>query len=409
MVVLYLPALPTRPQRARPHTHTQQLSDALYKWSQAYYNVSTMYHRAFPLAKEAVDVVRPPKDGDQARLMLMPLISAADSLSQLGRFEEAELMYLELIQFQRMTGAGHVWSHIDLADVNVWMGRWEPALAYALEARRLWEATLQHDDEARMHIAPILADCYEALGRAAECGREHDAILAIADETGVFHVEAEIGWRRREATWCLDKGDTLGAVLALQPLAEWYVETQRRGFAMYSLQTPRVTALLRLLVRAMRAEGDDALAATLEADLDETDAIFRGISQAALAELQSELRAERGAGAAAAGGGADGCGAAAGAGNKKLTRKQQVLSDSISKTKERKDTQSTTQWFSFIVHFFFSFARLCRPVSLRSNLCSIAPVPSLSLPAGPANERQANKSQNVARTPFPHAHSLRNS
>lgn len=99
-----------------------------------------------------------------------------------------------------------------------------------------------------------------------------------------------------------------------------YVGFLERGEMLHSWELRGSFDALRVMAQAQRLVGNDKRAQGLEAEIEETNAIMKGLRDAALVELQSELWAERAA-AAGSGVGRNG-GQATKKKNKKLTRKQ---------------------------------------------------------------------------------------
>lgn len=132
-------------------------------------------------------------------------------------------------------------------------------------------------------------------------------------------------WYVMMAMAAVSVGDFARAEASLSEVFIGYRAAMEDGGAFFQFDFSVRQSILRImgvLIEVWKTRGKVDEARLLEMDLNETREILTSLSDAALNELQTELREERGAAAAGGDGGGD-IPAAAGATTKKLTRKQQ--------------------------------------------------------------------------------------
>lgn len=146
----------------------------------------------------------------------------------------------------------------------------------------------------RLRLQLLLADIYQAMGREDQEGGWHLVTAQMMQDLDgslvKFDQRSSISYETRIVSALVERGAAPGMVVErLQPPPTLYTTTLAGGLLFPKLEFKGIVRLLRLLATAQRATGQAAVAAALEADLDETEAIARALIEGTPIEVPSEL------------------------------------------------------------------------------------------------------------------------
>lgn len=278
--------------------------------------------RALALLQEGSSLLTSPADDHQVGLVASNNMMVARALVQYGRLDEAEAACRAALATRVVTDALVDDVRAILVEALLEMKRPQEAL----EQIRLLERGMQKQREEGREVDigkeartwAFTAWAYELLGRDDET-RRYCELVTNALNANVRRVGMENSLKNSRLaaasriTWVVNSKREMrltgaGAV----PMVMWfgeglllrYIGFLERGEMLHSWELRGSFDALRVMAQAQRLVGNEARAKRLDAEVDETNAIMDGLSDAALVELQGELRAER----AAAGGGVGGDG-----------------------------------------------------------------------------------------------------
>ena len=276
--------------------------------------------RALPLLLEALTLLKrniAPSDPTRLTSLTTASMAASDTLKVCNRHDEAARILEEAMEECRAARAPRgYYVLLSLAKAYLEMGRFEAALEVGRQAEELMDAPTSGgggvaahgrsavDPSVRVALYAAMATAIEGLGRLQDCTEYDTMALDIsAVSIGMFSPDT-MSCFCRQARLLYEMGKAVEAEEMYQKPLRHYVQFIKEPGSQGLHSSVRLfVPELRSLVQIKRQLGKEEEARALEQDLDETEAIIRSTSAAALDEVRAELRAEA---AATAGVGATG-------------------------------------------------------------------------------------------------------